>query len=99
MTDKTNAQLLADATKQLEKVQDELNQKSERALTEASRSGQLSAETKEAVDRLMTTQNGLQESVNTLKASLGELEQEYARMPLDRAMGAAQERRQHGGRV
>ncbi|MBN8410698.1 phage major capsid protein [Halomonas litopenaei] len=89
MTDKTNAQLLADATKQLEKVQDELNQKSERALTEASRSGQLSAETKEAVDRLMTTQNGLQESVNTLKASLGELEQEYARMPLDRAMGAA----------
>lgn len=89
MTDKTNAQLLADATKSLEKVQSELSQKAEDALTEAKNSGQLSAETKEAVDRLMTTQNGLQESVNTLKANLGELEQEYARMPLNRAQDAA----------
>jgi len=85
MSDKTNAQLLADATKALNDVQNELNKKSEDALAEAKRSGQLSAETKEAVDRLMTTQNGLQESINTLKASLGELEQEYARMPINRA--------------
>ncbi|WP_237673823.1 phage major capsid protein [Vreelandella profundi] len=85
MSDKTNAQLLADATKALESVQNELNKKSDEALAEAKNSGKLSAETKDTVDRLMTSQNGLQESVNTLKASLGELEQEYARMPINRA--------------
>lgn len=90
MSDKTNAQLLADATKALESVQNELNKKSEEALNEAKNSGKLSAETKDTVDRLMTSQNGLQESVNTLKASLGELEQEYARMPINNAQRHAQ---------
>lgn len=89
MTDKTNAQLLADATKQLEKVQNELSKKAEDALKEAKNSGQLSAETKETVDRLLTTQNGLQESINTLKAHLGELEQEFAQASLGAAVSVA----------
>ncbi|MBZ5489149.1 phage major capsid protein [Halomonas aquamarina] len=90
MSDKTNAQLLAEATKALNDVKGQLDKKAEDALQEAKNSGQLSAETKEAVDRLLTTQNGLQESVNTLKAALGELEQEYARMPTHNAQRTAQ---------
>lgn len=90
MSDKTNAQLLADATKALNDVQNKLDKKSDEALNEAKSSGKLSAQTKEDVDRLITSQNGLQESVNTLKASLGELEQEYARMPMQNAQRHAQ---------
>ena len=86
---KDQAQLLKDATAALNKVNDQAMKASEDALNEAKKNGQLSAETKECVDRLMTTQNGLQESVNTLKASLGELEQEYARMPTRAAENAA----------
>lgn len=85
MTDKTSAQLLAEATTQLEKVSDAFSEKAEKALAEAKNSGKLSAQTKEDVDRLATTFNGLQEAVNTLKAHQGELEQEFARMPLNRA--------------
>ena len=86
---KDQAQLLKDATAALNQVNDKAMKASEDALNEAKKNGQLSAETKELVDRLMTTQNGMQESVNTLKASLGELEQEYARMPTRAAENAA----------
>ncbi|MGP9696217.1 phage major capsid protein [Halomonas sp. AOP27-A1-34] len=89
MSDKTNAQLLADATKALNDVKGQLDKKADDALKEAQNSGKLSAETKDAVDRLLTTHNGLEESVKTLQAALGELEQEFARVPLNKAQSAA----------
>ena len=89
MTDKTNAELLKEATAQLEKVSSDFSKQAEAALKEAKESGQLSAETKEAVDRIATQHNGLAESVKTLKASLGELEQDFARMPMGRAQAVA----------
>lgn len=87
---KTNAELLADATEQLNNVREDLNKKAEAALKEAETGRQLSAQTKDEVDRLLSVQNTLQESVNTLKASLGELEQEYARTPLSNARRVAE---------
>ncbi|WP_447896042.1 phage major capsid protein [Vreelandella sp. GE22] len=89
MSDKTNAQLLADATKALKDVQGQLDQKADDALKEAKNSGQLSAQTKHAVDKLLTNHNSLDESVKTLQASLGELEQEFARTPLHAAQQTA----------
>ncbi len=89
MADKTNAELLKEATAQLEKVSSEFSKQAEAAMKEAQQSGQLSAETKEAVDRIATQHNGLAESVKTLQASLGELEQDFARMPLGRAQEVA----------
>ena len=73
MADKTNAELLKEATAQLEKVSSDFSKQAEAAMQEAKQSGQLSAETKEAVDRIATQHNGLAESVKTLQASLGEL--------------------------
>lgn len=89
MSDKTNAELLSNATKALNAVQEELKGTSEKALKEAQSAGELSAQTKDTVDRLLTSQTGLQETVNTLKASLGELEGEYARMTLPAAARSA----------
>lgn len=89
MADKTNAELLKEATAQLEKVSSDFSKQAEAAMKEAQQSGQLSAETKEAVDRIATQHNGLAESVKTLQASLGELEQDFARMPLGRAQEVA----------
>lgn len=89
MADKTNAELLKEATAQLEKVSSDFSKQAEAAMQEAKQSGQLSAETKEAVDRIATQHNGLAESVKTLQASLGELEQDFARMPLGRAQEVA----------
>lgn len=89
MPTQTTAELLAEATNQLERVSSEFSKKAEEALAESKKNGQLSAQTKEEVDRLATTHNALQDSVNTLKAHLGELEQEFARMPLNRAQSAA----------
>ncbi|MCH2551254.1 MAG: phage major capsid protein [Alcanivorax sp.] len=89
MADKTNAELLKEATAQLEKVSSEFSKQAEAAMKEAQQSGQLSAETKDAVDRIATQHNGLAESVKTLQASLGELEQDFARMPLGRAQEVA----------
>ncbi len=89
MADKTNAELLKEATAQLEKVSSDFSKQAEAAMKEAQQSGQLSAETKDAVDRIATQHNGLAESVKTLQASLGELEQDFARMPLGRAQEVA----------
>lgn len=90
MSDKTNAELLKEATAKLEQVSSEFSKKAEEALAEAKKTGTLSAQTKDDVDRLASQHNALAESIKTLQASLGELEQDFARMPMNRAAAVAQ---------
>lgn len=90
MTDKSNAELLNEATKQLDKVSSEYSKAAEQALNESRNAGKLSAETKDSVDKLATQHNSLQESINTLQASLGEVEQHVARMPENSARKVAE---------
>ncbi|PUW09861.1 phage major capsid protein, partial [Cronobacter sakazakii] len=61
------------------------NAKAEEALKEAQKTGKLSAETKETVDKMASEFNALKEAEKTLKAALGELEQQVAQMPLANA--------------
>lgn len=75
-------ELLKKVSAQLEKTSSEFTAKAEAALAEAKNSGQLSAETKTAVDKIATEFNALTEANKTLKSSLGELEQHVAQMPL-----------------
>ncbi|MCG7368006.1 phage major capsid protein [Pantoea sp. ACRSH] len=77
--------LLKKVSAKLEEVSGTFSQKAEDALKEAKNSGQLSAQTKDAVDKIATKFNALNEANKTLKASLGELEQHVANMPLNNA--------------
>ncbi|AKA37708.1 phage major capsid protein [Yersinia ruckeri] len=83
-------ELLKKVSAQLEKTSSEFSAKAEAALAEAKNSGQLSAETKTAVDKIATEFNALTEANKTLKFSLGELEQHVAQMPLANAVNAVQ---------
>lgn len=78
-------ELLKKVSAKLEEVSGTFSQKAEDALREAKISGQLSAQTKEAVDKIATEFNALNEANKTLKASLGELEQHVAQMPVHNA--------------
>ena len=78
-------ELLKKVSAKLEEVSGTFSQKAEDALREAKNSGQLSAQTKEAVDKIATEFNALNEANKTLKASLGELEQHVAQMPVHNA--------------
>ncbi|WP_333620378.1 phage major capsid protein [Pantoea septica] len=78
-------ELLKKVSAKLEEVSGTFSQKAEDALKEAKRSGQLSAQTKEAVDKIATEFNALTEANKALKASLGDLEQHVAQMPLAHA--------------
>ena len=75
------AQLLAKMSAELEKASSEFSAKAESALGEAKKAGTLSAETKAAVDEMALKFNTLTEAEKQLKAQLGELEQEFARIP------------------
>lgn len=75
-------ELLKKVSAKLEEVSGTFSQKAEDALREAKNSGQLSTQTKEAVDKIATEFNALNEANKTLKASLGELEQHVAQMPV-----------------
>ena len=77
--------LLKKVSAKLEEVSGTFSQKAEDALKEAKSSGQLSAQTKEAVDKIATEFNALTEANKSLKASMGELEQHVANMPLNTA--------------
>ncbi|WP_312181318.1 phage major capsid protein [Pantoea sp. CTOTU46764] len=83
-------ELLQQVSAKLEKVSSEFSQKAEDALAEARKSGSLSAETKNAVDKIATEHNALNESLKTLKASVGDLEQHVASMPLNAAKDIVQ---------
>ncbi|EJD6408287.1 phage major capsid protein [Providencia rettgeri] len=82
-------ELLKNLSAKIEKATGEFNAKAEEALKEAQRVGGLSDETKASVDKMMTELNALRESEKKLKASLGELEQHVAQMPLGNAVQAA----------
>jgi HK97 family phage major capsid protein len=78
-------ELLKKVSAKLEEVSGTFSQKAEDALKEAKNSGQLSAQTKEAVDKIATEFNSLTEANKTLKTAMGELEQHVASMPLNNA--------------
>ncbi|WP_265498833.1 phage major capsid protein [Providencia rustigianii] len=82
-------ELLKNLSAKIEKANSEFNAKAEEALKEAQKVGSLSTETKEAVDKMATELNALRESEKVLKASLGDLEQHVAQMPLNNAIQAA----------
>lgn len=82
-------ELLKNLSAKIEEANGKFNAKAEEALKEAQKVGSLSAETKAAVDKMATELNALRESEKTLKASLGELEQHVAQMPLTHAIQAA----------
>lgn len=81
------AQLLAKMSAELEKASSDFSAKAESALGEAKKAGALSAETKAAVDKMALKFNTLTEAEKQLKAQLGELEQEFARIPTQAAAG------------
>lgn len=83
-------ELLKSLKAQIEKANSDFNAKAESALTEAQKAGGLSAETKEAVDKMALELNALREAEKTIKSAMGELEQHIAQMPLQSAMKAAQ---------
>ncbi|EFE93959.1 phage major capsid protein [Serratia odorifera] len=78
-------EILKKVTASIEDATGKFNAKAEDALKEAKKSGELSAETKDAVDKMATELNAMKAAEKTLKAALGELEQHVAQMPLNRA--------------
>ncbi|HDI3023519.1 TPA: phage major capsid protein [Cronobacter turicensis] len=78
-------EILKKVSASIEEATGKFNAKAEEALQEARKNGQLSAETKETVDKMATEFNALKEAEKTLKAALGELEQQVAQMPLANA--------------
>ena len=82
-------ELLKSLSAKIEEANGKFNAKAEEALKEAQKVGSLSTETKAAVDKMATELNALRESEKTLKASLGELEQHVAQMPLNNAVQVA----------
>lgn len=78
-------EILKKVTASIEEANSKFSAKAEEALSEAKKSGSLSAETKAAVDKMASEFNALREAEKTLKAALGELEQHVAQMPLNNA--------------
>lgn len=78
-------EVLKTVTASIKEATSKFNAKAEEALSEAKKSGSLSAETKETVDKMASELNAMREAEKTLKAALGELEQHVAQMPLSNA--------------
>ncbi|EPW7977029.1 phage major capsid protein [Cronobacter turicensis] len=78
-------EILKKVSASIEEATGKFNAKVEEALKEAQKTGKLSAETKETVDKMASEFNALKEAEKTLKAALGELEQQVAQMPLANA--------------
>lgn len=83
-------EILKKVTASIEDATSKFNAKAEDALKEAKKSGELSAATKDSVDKMATELNALKAAEKTLKAGLGELEQHVAQMPLNRAAEVVQ---------
>lgn len=94
MTDTT--ELLKNVSAELAKASSEFSKKAEDALAEAKKAGNLSSETKAAVDELALKFNSLSEAEKQLKSQLGEIEQEFARLP---AQASGQSRETLGGTI
>lgn len=83
-------QLLKDVSAKVEKVSADFSKKAEEAIKEAQASGKLSTETKNAVDKIATEHNALNEALKTIQTSVGNLEQHVAQMPLNAAKDVIQ---------
>lgn len=70
----------------IEEASSKYSAQAEKALKEAQKSGELSAETKVAVDKMAVELNALREAEKTLKAQVGEVEQHIAQMPVANAL-------------
>nr|WP_314400332.1 phage major capsid protein [Pseudomonas lundensis] len=80
MSDTTH-DLLKQVSAELAKASSDFSLKAEEAMTEARKAGRLSEQTKAAVDELALRFNSLTEAEAQLKTRLGEIEQEFARVP------------------
>jgi len=96
MTDSSTAELLKKVSAELERASSDFSKKAESALDEAKKAGNLSAETKATVDELALKFNSLTDAEKQLKAQLGELEQDFARIP---AQASASQRTTVGAEV
>jgi HK97 family phage major capsid protein len=79
--DMTPEELLAQVTASLQKASSEFSTKAEAALKEAKNAGALSAETKDAVDKLALEFNTLNQAKEKLQTHLVEVEQAFAALP------------------
>lgn len=82
MTDQTKdqtAQALKDVNTGLKNLTEKVQPMAENALNEAKKAGELSTETKAAVDKALTDLNNLRQAQNDLQVKLGEAEQLFAR--------------------
>ena len=82
MTDQTKdqaAQALKDVNTGLKNLTEKVQPMAENALNEAKKAGELSTETKAAVDTALTDLNNLRQAQNDLQVKLGEAEQLFAR--------------------
>ena len=82
MTDQTKdqtAQALKDVNTGLKNLTEKVQPMAENALNEAKKAGELSTETKAAVDKALTDLNNLRQAQNDLQMKLGEAEQLFAR--------------------
>lgn len=83
MTDQTKdqaAQALQAVNAQLKDLTEKVQPMAENALKEAQKSSELSAQTKDAVDKALTDLNNLRQAQNELQVQLGEAEQLFARV-------------------
>ena len=78
-------EILKKVSASIEEATGKFNAKAEEALKEARKNGELSAQTKDTVDKMAVEFNGLKAAEASLKAALGELEQQVAQMPLANA--------------
>ncbi|WP_394521690.1 phage major capsid protein [Pantoea sp. SGAir0184] len=83
-------EILKKVTASIEEANGKFSAKAEDALKEAKKAGSLSAETKDAVDKMASELNAMREAEKTLKAALGDLEQHVAQMPLANAKMVAE---------
>lgn len=79
-------EILKKVTAAIEAASSNFSAKAEEALKEAKRNGELSAQTKDTVDKMAVDLNALKAAEKTLKAAVGELEQHVAQMPLNNAV-------------
>ena len=80
MSDTTH-DLLKQVSAELAQASSDFSKQAEEAMTEARKAGGLSEQTKVAVDELALRFNSLTEAEAQLKTRLGEIEQEFARVP------------------
>jgi len=81
-------ELLNKFSSELKLASSAFSAQAESALAEAKKAGTLSAETKSSVDEMAMKFNTLTEAEKQLKSQLGELEQEFARMPAQSSAGS-----------